>query len=120
MIHVVRNITLIVVIFSCSYVFAADTVDSWKRTANILLTVDWLQTRDVASSNGIYSETNPILGTHPSIGSVNNYFLASVALLNLADYVLPQRYAKFIYQAVSIVEVSAVTHNTHIGVRLKF
>ncbi len=116
----VTSITLIVAIFSCSYAFAADTVESWKKTANILLAVDWLQTRDIALSNGTFSETNLILGTYPSVGSVNNYFLASMALLNLSDYVLPQRYAKFVYQAISIVEVSAVTHNTHIGVRLKF
>lgn len=116
------SITLIIAIFSGSYACAADvdTTDSWKKTANILLAIDWLQTRDIALSNGTYSETNLILGNYPSVGSVNNYFLASMALLNLSDYVLPKQYAKFVYQAISILEVSVVTHNTHIGVRLKF
>ena len=117
---VVTVIALIVFIFSYSSAFANDSTDSWKKTANVLLAIDWLQTRDIASSNGYFRETNLLLGPRPSLNSVNNYFLTSMALLNLSDYLLPQRYAKIVYQAVTIIEVSAVTHNTHIGVRLKF
>jgi hypothetical protein len=115
-----RITSLIVFMSICSVAVADNATSPWKKTANTLLMVDWLQTRGIATSNGRFRETNPILGSEPSLGRVNNYFLASIALLNLSDYFLPHKYTKLLYQSVSMVEVTAVSRNLQVGVKLKF
>lgn len=47
------------------------------------MTMDWLQTRYIASHGNEYRETNPMLGEHPSKGQVNAYF-AGLAAFNVA------------------------------------
>ena len=99
---------------------ANDSTAEWQTTVNTLLVIDWLQSRRVATSNGKYSEVNPILGTKPSLGRVNSYFAGSIALLNITGTLIPDKYARMLYKSISAVEVSAVSHNIHIGVNLEF
>ena len=52
--------------------------DKRERLYLALHGLDWAQTRQIAKSpHETVSETNPILGRHPSVGRVNNYFLAT-------------------------------------------
>jgi len=47
------------------------------------MTMDWLQTKYIATHGNEYRETNPMLGEHPSKGQVNAYF-AGLAAFNVA------------------------------------
>ena len=81
--------------------------------------VDWLQTRNIAR-DPCYYEQNKILGSHPSIARVNQYF----ALTGIAHYfvskALPEKY-RIPFQYISIgVEVGAVGHNFSIGINARF
>ena len=58
--------------------------DAWNTTDKTLLVaveasyyLDFRQTREIALNPLRYYETNQLLGRHPSIGRVNNYFLAT-------------------------------------------
>jgi hypothetical protein len=46
------------------------------------MTMDWLQTKYIATHGNEYRETNPMLGDHPSKGQVNAYF-AGLAAFNI-------------------------------------
>jgi hypothetical protein len=46
------------------------------------MTMDWLQTKYIATHGNEYRETNPMLGDHPSKGQVNAYF-AGLAAFNV-------------------------------------
>jgi len=83
----------------------------------VLHTIDWGQSLGQYDE---YSETNPILGSHPSRGDVNRYFL----LTGIAHYgisrSLPPAYRKW-WQRVTIgVQAGAVAHNFSIGVDVRF
>src|SRR6266853_3835043 len=45
---------------------------------SLLHGIDWAQTRTIAKNPNQLHETNPILGEHPSVGKVNNYFLSTL------------------------------------------
>ena len=84
-----------------------------------LLVVDTMQTHNIAHAP-TYQEENPILGPHPSNGSVNRY-MAACALGHLAvSYLLPERYRPY-WQYVTIgIEGGIVAHNLSIGVGVPF
>lgn len=55
------------------------------------MTMDWLQTKYIATHGNEYRETNFILGEHPSKGQVNAYF-AGLAAFNIgASMILPSK-----------------------------
>lgn len=85
-------------------------------TSTVLLAVDWAQTRYIASHPEEFHEKNPLLGRHPSVNKVDAYF-AGVMAANLLLYnVLPEKYQKYWFTGLSIVEVGAIGNNLLIGV----
>ena len=81
---------------------------------------DWLQTRYIATHPERFSETNPILGEHPSVGTVNLFFAATTGLHYLISRKLHPEQRKW-FQLVSIgVSGGAVARNYHLGVRMEF
>lgn len=87
--------------------------------SNIGLVVDWAQTREIAV-NDDYLETNPVLGSRPTTGDVNRYFVGVILLNNIIGEVLPKPLAKTWYGSITLIQMNAVRHNYSIGIDMRF
>ena len=87
----------------------------------VALAIDAAQTRGLAQRGWqSYSETNPILGPHPSVGRVNTYTaVAAVTVLGVAS-VVPRRVRPWLLAAALAVETFTIAGNARHGVALKF
>jgi len=87
-----------------------------QATWTALHGADWLQTRQIAQHPDQYRETNPILGSHPSLASVDLYMGAWMVIHPLISDVLPPEYRKY-WQYISIgVTGGCVLNNLSIGI----
>jgi len=84
--------------------------------SSVALVCDWGQTRHMAASGwGTHMETNPLLGTKPTVGIVDGYFAATV-LINSALWVaLPERWRSIIPVAVIGVQAPVIHGNQALG-----
>jgi len=82
--------------------------------------LDYRQTISIARQPERYYETNPVLGEHPSVGKVNTYFMASVAVKNAIFFSLPEKYRIPFGIGCSVVSFGYVEHNRAIGLRVNF
>lgn len=97
---------------------AADKV--LLATALGSLGADWAQTRYIARNPVQFHETNPLLGSHPSVGKVNGYFaLAAVGTVGIS-LALPPTYRKVFLGGVTLLEMSVVIRNNSIGIGMSF
>jgi len=107
---------------------------------NSMLLLDWGQTRTIAmertqgytwsnpdGSGGTiyggkpkYTEINPILGDHPSVGRVNRYFAASLVINNAVYFLLPEKWRNYYALGVGTIEAGFVLHNNFAGVRISW
>ena len=119
-----KKIVLCVSMLLLSFVAKAEeptTVDrGMEAAAMVLLAADWNQTRQIAQQPKKYYETNRILGDHPSVGSVNTYFVATMLTTAILTEVLPDTYRKILLSGIIVVEVWAVSNNKVIGLNVKF
>jgi hypothetical protein len=91
----------------------------WAKfwTAQTPLLLDWGQTLNIAQHPGRFHELNPILGPHPSTGSVNTYFgLATLA--NLGMGALGPTPKKILRGGLTALELANVIRNRRIGISL--
>ena len=117
---------LLVLLFICLMVIPVNASD-WNKTDTafqIVYTtlhfIDWWQTLDIARNPDKWSETNPILGDHPSVGRVNAYFTLTLIGHTAISYILPKDYRR-IWQVVWIgIEAGYVVHNYRAGIRIRF
>lgn len=65
-------------------------------------------------------ELNPLIGTHPSRGDVDRYFLATTAGVYLVDKLAPERYKNAVEGIYVTVAFSAVAWNSAIGIGFHF
>lgn len=83
----------------------------WQQTRRFA-EVDWRQPVPGANpeANALYrwSESNPILGPHPSTTAVDGYFAASLAVSLLAWRMLPRRWRIAVPIAVTALQVKAI------------
>jgi hypothetical protein len=100
---------------------------SWNTTDKVLLTavetsyyLDFRQTREIALNPRRYYEHNQIIGEHPSVGRVNNYFLASAIGTYLLADALPEKYRRLFLSGALTVEVVTIVHNHKLGLRYNF
>lgn len=95
--------------------------DTCRQSAlTVLLIADWAQTRNSVKRPNEFSETNKLLGEHPSTGKVNNYFMVGIAGHAAVSYLLPPDWRQG-WQYIWIgIEVQKVYHNHSIGVKLTF
>ena len=85
-----------------------------------LAILDWNQTIQVAKHPDRYSETNPVIGKHPSVERVNLLMPAGIVLHALVTYALPRKYRPF-WQYVWIGEETAcVYQNWKSGLTVRF
>ncbi len=115
---------LAILLFLPSVAFGEDwsTKDTIRQGVFTGITMmDWAQTRYIAKHPIEFRETNPVLGKHPSIGSVNNYFAVSIIGHAAVSYMLPAGAWREGWQYVWIgIEVGAVAHNYSMGIRMSF
>jgi hypothetical protein len=102
-------------------------VPRWSRTEIALagafvgaLWVDAAQTRSLARAGWRdFRESNPLLGSNPSVGQINSYTaVAAVSTLGIAA-VLPQKARKFWLIGALGMETFVVTHTTRLGVAVR-
>jgi len=77
---------------------------------------DWSQSRYIAKHPNEFSETNVILGKHPTVGMVDTYFAGSIALGYLITDWLSPGYRKAVLGGVTFVEIGYVDHNMSLGI----
>lgn len=96
--------------------------DTYRQAlSTALLGADWAQTRSIAKGIPGIHETNKLLGQHPSVGMVNNYFAASA----LADAViasqLPPEWRKIFQYGTIGLEAPTVGRNKFVfNIGMKF
>ena len=105
----------------------AHAFDSWDRTDKVLggvylvaTAMDWRQTVYIAHHPDKYYEMNRILGEHPSEASVNQYFLASVAVKLTVAHILPSKWRKIWLGAMIGSSTALVVHNNSIGIKFEW
>ena len=82
--------------------------------------VDWGQTRDIARGPARFTETNPILGRHPTLRQVDTLVPLGICIHALIAWALPQKYRRY-WQYVWIgIETQAVHSNYRSEVRISF
>lgn len=95
--------------------------DTAREVAYLALhVVDWNQTLYIVDHPREFHECNPILGSHPSRGEVNGYFIATGLLHPLVSYGL-KKYAppgwSEAWQYITIgVELGITAHNASVGI----
>jgi hypothetical protein len=103
---------------------------AWEKTSDknklealylLLHGADWAQTRTIAKNPDLYHETNPLLGQHPSVGKVNNYFLATgLAHALLADKLPPNLAKLFQYGTIGLETGVAGKNRFKLGIGMSF
>ena len=88
--------------------------------SSVLLVADWAQTRQIARNAQMFSETNSILGPHPSVGRVNTYFATALLLNYVIGRSLNSRWRTAWFVAVGSVEANVVQRNLSIGLQASF
>ncbi|CAB4134760.1 hypothetical protein UFOVP274_58 [uncultured Caudovirales phage] len=112
--------------------FAEEWTDQEKAAlvvSSALLVMDWNQTRRIATEKipretwhgrefARWEERNPIIGTHPSIGRVNNYFAAAL----IGNYLIADALDNRMYWLVGVglLEFAVVLSNKRVGVSWSF
>jgi hypothetical protein len=88
--------------------------------SSALLVADWAQTRQIARNAQMFSETNPILGRHPSVGRVNAYFATALLLNYVIGRSLDSGWRSAWFVGVGSIEANVVQRNLSIGLSLSF
>ena len=102
--------------------FADDwsSADTKREVGYLTLhSIDWMQTRYI-SKNPSYQEDNNLIGEHPSLSRVNNYFIATALLHIGVAYLLPSELREPFQYITIAIELGAVAHNYQIGIKLDF
>lgn len=95
-------------------------MDAYLATDYILLAADYAQTRSISESchsGGVFRESNPLLGSCPSMGRVNAHFAGSAIALYALSETLEPRYRKAFLIGVGLLESAVVAHNLKIGIK---
>lgn len=90
----------------------------------VLNIIDWRQTVSIAQQPERFHETccltRSLIGSHPSHGSVNRYFLLSGIIKTALPAFIPTPYREAL-QSIWIMETGAVVLNNHaIGIHFNF
>ena len=101
--------------------------DPWGTTDYALagaavaaLAVDWGQTRHIAKNPERYTETNPVLGTSPSVGKVDAYFVGAMVGTVALAHVLPGDWRQLFLGGVLALELGVVNQNRSLGIKMSF
>ena len=118
------HVVLLVILSAVFGYVASAHADEWttadtyrEATFQTLWIVDALQTHTIAENADCWHEKNKYLGTHPTVGAVNRYFLVGALVHAGVSYLLPKSFREpFQYVTIGI-EVGYVENNFSIGIR---
>lgn len=123
-----RMILLILALFSVT----ASAADDWTTTDTVLTAavvtaevLDWSQTRYIAKHPGYppsdpYREHNAFMGSHPTVGRVDLYFVGEIAAGAGLLYVLNPTQRRVLLGAKLGLELVLVGRNRRIGIKFAF
>jgi hypothetical protein len=101
--------------------------DPWETTEYALagaavaaLAVDWGQTRHIAKNPNRFNEKNPMLGTTPSVGKVDAYFVGAMVGTVALAHVLPSDWRQLFLAGVLVVELNVAQQNRSLGIKMAF
>ena len=101
--------------------------DPWESTDYALagaalaaLAVDWGQTRYIAKNTHHFNETNPVLGSTPSVGKVDTYFVGAMVGTVALAHLLPSDWRQLFLTGTLAVELGAISQNRSIGIKMAF
>lgn len=101
---------------ACKWSVADTILEAGSET---LIFIDYGETK-YGIDDGLYYETNPIMGRYPSQNMIDNYFITSLVLHPIISYVLPKPY-RTIWQAGTIfIEINTLNNNHKEGVKFQF
>lgn len=80
--------------------------------------IDWGQSRRIARDG--WTEFNPILGRHPSMGRVNTYFVLTPLIGALVLDAMPSRHRTAALKVVTTLQIATVARNHYLGIRVSF
>ena len=79
--------------------------------------VDWAQTLNIPPG---MSESNAIMGRHPSRATINTYFVSMLVIHPVVTALLP-RTARTFWQALTIgIEIDTTARNYRFGIQCRF
>jgi len=84
------------------------------------LAVDWGQTRHIAKNPQRFNETNPLLGSAPSVGKVDAYFVGAMVGTVALAHVLPSDWRQLFLAGVLTLELGVVQQNRSLGIKMAF
>ena len=84
------------------------------------LVVDWGQTRHIAKNPSRFDEKNRILGTTPSVGKVDAYFVGAMLGTVAVAHLLPQDMRRLFLAGTLSMELSVIDQNRSIGIKVDF
>jgi hypothetical protein len=84
------------------------------------LIVDWGQTRHIAKNPSRFDEKNRILGTTPSVGKVDAYFVGAMLGTVAVAHLLPQDMRRLFLAGTLSMELSVIDQNRSIGIKVDF
>lgn len=97
------------------------TEDTYREAAYLAVdAVDWAQTRNIARNPDKWHEQNGVLGEHPTVSQVDNYFISMAVAHVVIAHVLPADYRSAFQYITLGAEISCVGHNIVIGISAKF
>ena len=85
-----------------------------------LMIIDYGQTLYIADHSDKYSETNMIMGDHPSSKEITEYFVLSYLTVTGLTWLLPDKWSHGFQTSVITLELYCTTQNKSIGVGFKF
>jgi len=95
-------------------------MDALMLSAMLLTAADYRQTQVGVIEQHAYYEQNPLMGHHPSMGTLNTRLAVSMAGMVATHYLLPPRVARAVFLTDIAVEAAVVAHNEYIGMRIRF
>lgn len=120
-----RSILLLLVLAMFPAGGCAAGAHRWTRADTVreaafagLEAVDWGQTRNIAKHPEKWTEVNPILGKHPTVGEVDRYFAASLLAHAAVSAALPNPWRKRWQYLTSGFEMIMIGNNLAIGIRM--
>lgn len=123
---IILQIFSILAILSALFFALPCKADPWskeqKQLAGIATTlhlIDWGQTRHIAKNPHQYSELNPLLPDHPSLGQVNTHFIWTGIATGLLAHHFPKYRSTILKTYISIQTINTIRNYT-LGLRIEF
>lgn len=86
----------------------------------VLMFIDLGQTLYIADHPDEYSESNGMMGDHPSRKKVREYFVLSYLMITGLTWALPAKWSHGLQKGVITMEVYSTVNNKYIGVGFSF